>query len=67
MIYEEDRLQEEDRMIRHGLATGERVVVFVHLPKRLVRKIVNYAERHSEDVSLVIEQAMTRALREQKL
>jgi hypothetical protein len=28
---------------------------------------VDYGKRHREDVSFVIEQAMTRALREQKL
>lgn len=46
---------------------GERVNVLVQLPVELVQKIDAYARRHNELPAWVVEQAMTRALREQKL
>lgn len=52
------------------LPSGERdqlVTVKVHLPAQLVAKIQAYAERHDEAISHVIEQALTRALRCQRL
>lgn len=49
------------------LRPGERLTVIVELPAELVQKVVAYAERHGESTSWVMEQAMRRALREQKL
>lgn len=60
-----------DAEAQQALATlygPPRVVRFkIHLPGHLADKLEAYAERHHEDVSQVVERALVRALRAQRL
>ena len=52
----------------HGeLMLRGRRAMLVHLPQRLAEKLELYAVRHNADVSEVVEQALTRALRAQRM